>query len=194
MRIKDEDHVLVERTRQGDKEAFGELVKRHREAVHRVAFRITRDAHDAEDLSQDAFVKAYTQIHKFRGDSSFKYWVQRIAANTSLNHLKRKKRMVFSAEAEDANLERHPVHSHSHPDKETMRREMAERIEEAIEALPAVERAVFRLAVVEEMRHQDIASLLGCAEGTVSWRLHKARKLLLDCLEPANQREEEAKL
>ena len=188
-----DDALLVERAKAGDREAFGSLVKKYRIYVFAVAFRIAGDPHDAEDLSQDAFVKAFTKIESFRKEASFKSWVGRIAANLAINYIKRRQRMVFAEDERGAALDQAPAGPRYSPSNDLARREMAERIENAIADLPAEDQAVFKLAVIDGRAHRDIADIMDCAEGTVAWRLHRARKRLIEAMDPGREGRERAK-
>lgn len=179
------DGLLVGEARRGDREAFAELVHRHERRVYGLVFRMVRDHSDADDLAQEVFLTAFKSIAAFRQRASFSTWVYRIAVNLSLTFLKRKRREKGRAEFREdlvvGGTERGL--SVSPEDRSTMN-ELQSRIDEAVDALPDHFRASFLLVAAEGLSHADAAEVLGCSENTVSWRMHKARKLLRARLSP----------
>jgi len=176
---------LVEDARRGGREAFAELVRRHERRVYAVALRMAGDPADADDLAQEVFLTAWRAIGSFRSGSSVYTWLYRIAVNTSLTFLKKKGRERNRA-AFDENLAV-PAPGRpaaSSPEGSSAAGEIAARIDEAVAALPAHFRASFALVVDQGLSHADAARVLGCSENTVSWRMHKARKLLQAKVKP----------
>ncbi len=175
---KDEDFALVSRVKGGDKDAFCELVEKYKERIYFIAYRMTSNHADADDLSQEAFVKAYESIGSFRGKASFFTWLYRITMNITLNHLKKfGKNQPFELD-ENISIAGSPVS----PDKIVQQRQLHEQITEAINSLPIKEKSVVELALLEGLQHKQIAQILGCREKTVSWRLFQARKKLKEKL------------
>src|SRR5512135_3238054 len=105
----DSDQALVERAKQGDKDAYAELVRRHREKIYRTIFKFTRDHGVTDDLAQETFLQAFRELRRFREKSEFSTWLYRIAVNLSLNHLKRKKREMGRREFDERFAGRQPV-------------------------------------------------------------------------------------
>ena len=176
---------LVEAARRGGREAFAELVRRHERRVYGVALRMSGDPSDADDLAQEVFLTAWKAVGSFRGGSSFYTWLYRIAVNTSLTFLKRRNRERGRAPF-DENL---PVGGPDRglpagPEGGAALNELTARIAQAVAVLPARFRATFALVVDQGLSHADAARVLGCTENTVSWRMHKARKLLQARLKP----------
>jgi RNA polymerase sigma-70 factor (ECF subfamily) len=140
---------------------------------------------DADDLAQEVFLTAWRAIGSFRSGSSFYTWLYRIAVNASLTFLKRrgreKNRAPFDENLAVAASGRPPA---SAPEGSSAASELTARIDEAIAALPAHFRASFALVVDQGLSHADAARVLGCSENTVSWRMHKARKLLQARVKP----------
>lgn len=170
---------LVDEARRGGREAFAELVRRHERQVYGIALRMAGNPADADDLAQEVFLTAWRSIGSFRGGSSFYTWVYRIAVNVSLTFLKKqareKNRALF-----DENL---PVGAPSGgavsgPEGASALNELAGRVSGAVACLPAHFRAAFALVVDQGLSHAEAAKVLGCSENTVSWRMHKARRLL----------------
>ncbi|MCX6560761.1 MAG: sigma-70 family RNA polymerase sigma factor [Candidatus Aminicenantes bacterium] len=179
------DDVLVERAQAGDVDAFAELAGRLQERIYRTILGMTRSPEDADDLTQDAFMTAFRSLKSFRRNSSFYTWVYRIAVNLTLNHLKKKGREKGRAPFEDgaAVLDKTGYAAGS-PEGGSLNRELKGKLEEAIGRLRPVYQAAFNLVVVQGMSHGRAAEVLGCSENTVSWRMHKARKMLRARLQP----------
>jgi len=178
MPIAREDFALVKKVKSGDKNAFCELVEKYKERVYFVAYRMTSNHADADDLSQEAFIKAYQSIGSFREKSSFFTWLYRITINITINHLKKFGRNRPFELDENIRIANDP----DSPEKTAQRRELHEQITKAINSLPPKERAVVELAILEDLPHKQVAQILGCMEKTVSWRLFRARKKLKEKL------------
>ena len=179
------DGNLVARAKKGDIDAFAELARRYQEKVYYTLLSLTKNQQDASDLAQEAFMQAFKSIKRFKQRSSFYTWIYRIAVNLTLNFLKRKKREerkeVFNEslsgykESEDSSFS---------PDERSLKKELSEKLQEAIDTLPPTFKASFTLVVFQGMTHGQAARILGCSENTVSWRMHKARKILQARLKP----------
>ncbi len=179
------DERLVEEARQGSAEAFTELVRRHQRKVHRIVHSMTRNASDADDLAQEVFLAAYRSLPSFNSNASFSTWLYRISVNTALSFLKKRGREKDRAEfREDMAEAGRASAAADSPEETSVRRELKARLEEAVESLPPHFRASFLLVAGRGMSHAEAAQVLGCSENTVSWRLHKARKLVRARLEP----------
>jgi RNA polymerase sigma-70 factor, ECF subfamily len=179
------DGLLVGEARRGDREAFAELVRRHERRVYGLVFRMVRDHSDADDLAQEVFLTAFKSIAAFRQGASFSTWVYRIAVNLSLTFLKRKRREKGRAEfREDLVVGGTERGLSASPEDRSTMNELKSRIDEAVDALPGHFRASFLLVAAEGLSHAEAAEVLGCSENTVSWRMHKARKLLRARLSP----------
>lgn len=179
------DDILVQRAQAGDANAFAELAGRLHERIYRTILGMTRSPEDADDLTQETFMTAFKSLPSFRRRSGFYTWIHRIAVNRTLNHLKRKSREKARAPFEDgeAVLDRGGYAALT-PESGTAGRELAARLEAAIDQLRPVYRAAFSLVAVQGMSHAQAAEALGCSESTVSWRMHKARKMLQNKLGP----------
>jgi RNA polymerase sigma-70 factor (ECF subfamily) len=179
------DAPLAEEARHGGREAFAALVRRHERQIHGVAFRMAGNAADADDLSQEVFLTAWRAIGSFRGGSSFSTWLYRIAVNTSLTFLKKKGREKGRAPFDENLAVAAPGRGLAPgPERTSALNELAARIDEAVAALPAHFRASFALVADQGLSHAEAARILGCSENTVSWRMHKARKLLRARVKP----------
>ncbi|MCE2504766.1 MAG: sigma-70 family RNA polymerase sigma factor [Chlorobi bacterium] len=168
-----DDKELLELYRLGQKERmFNELVGRYQKRIYWVVRRMVKRHEDADDIAQDVFVKAYTALEGFRGDSDIYTWLYRIAVNLSINHLRKQK--VRNAVDLDDYL---PFLSRdADQDKKMMRRENVSFIEEAMERLPEKQRAVFIMRYYEEMPYEQISSILGTSVGGLKANFHHAVK------------------
>jgi RNA polymerase sigma-70 factor (ECF subfamily) len=176
---------LVDDARRGGREAFAELVRLHGRRVRGIALRMAGNAADADDLAQEVFLTAWTAIGSFRSGSSFYTWLYRIAVNRSLSFLKKKGREKNQAPFDENLAAAVPGRAAAPgPEGRSALNELTARIDEAVAALPARFRASFALVVDQGLSHADAARVLGCSENTVSWRMHKARKLLRARIKP----------
>ena len=174
---------LVDRAREGDVDACSELVRRSREAVYRTIYRFTKNHSDTDDIAQETFLRAFRGIRHFKKKAGFSTWVIRIAINQSLNFLKKKKKEKGMKTFEER-MAGGKSGWHYSPDSAVNARELGRNLHAAIDSLPPVYRSAFILVILEGMRHGQAARILGCSENTVSWRVHKARKMIQAKLEP----------
>jgi RNA polymerase sigma-70 factor, ECF subfamily len=165
----------IERVRRGETEAYSFLVEKYMRRVMSVVWGIVRNGADAEELTQEAFVRAYEKFHLFRAGAPFGPWVYRIAKNLALDVMKHRRR--FPTEP----IEALPP-ARVAVDPEVGGREKARRIDAAIESLPEMQRLVARLFLVEQLDHAEIARVLDLSEGTVRSHLSLARKKLKQML------------
>jgi RNA polymerase sigma-70 factor (ECF subfamily) len=173
------DRNLVVRSRAGDRDAFAEIVRTYQRRVYAVAMRMTRRHEVADDITQDTFVRAYRSLESFDLGRPLQPWLVRIAMNLAINHLNGARReRPLSEDGSAAALERRIPFDEpldANPERALASEELAHDLERAVERLPADQRTVFLLKVVEEMRYEEIAELLGVSEGTVMSRLSRAR-------------------
>jgi len=166
------DAELVERSRGGDRQAFSALVERHQKPLYYLALRYLKNDADAADVTQRAFVRIYQRLDSFRGDASFRTWAYRITINLALNHLRDHKRETAS-EIEDNAVAIAPVGA---GDLEKRRR--AQRLREAIEALPPKQRTVIELRIYDELPFKEVATLANCSENAAKVNFHHGMKRL----------------
>ena len=178
------DSALVDQARRGDREAFAELVRGCQAKVFMTIVSFTRNTQDADDLMQDVFVQAYRRLDRFKGRSTFFTWVYRIAVNHTLNFLKRKKREAGRRELDERTVRPADNPASGGPEAEAVREELERRIREAVDLLPLIYRAAFNLVAGQGLSHGLAARALGVTENTVSWRMHRARKMLQAKLGP----------
>jgi RNA polymerase sigma-70 factor (ECF subfamily) len=172
------DRALAVRARSGDEAAFRELVRRHQAVVHRIVYRILRNADDAADVAQITFVRAFRSLHRWKEEFDFHPWLYRIAVNAALTQLDRRRREpnVDVDEVPERFLPR-PPHEES-PLETVGRRETLARLEKALDTLAPEFRVVFLLRVVEGLSYEEIARTLDIPRGTVMSRLSRAREAL----------------
>jgi RNA polymerase sigma-70 factor, ECF subfamily len=171
------DEELVASARQGDRHAFEELVERHKRRAYHIAFDFVRDREEAKDLSQEAFLKAFTNLKNFDGRSSFYTWFYRILVNLCLDYKRRHKRGPASTFDETVESHLEPSHQPAKPrspDQQVLARQISHRVEAALEALPARQRTAFVLKNHQGLSIKEIAELMETAEGTVKVHLHRA--------------------
>jgi RNA polymerase sigma-70 factor, ECF subfamily len=169
--------AAIAETKAGRPEAYEYLVSKYLKRVVSVAWGIVRNAHDAEDLAQEAFVRAYENIARFRTGDPFGPWIYRIVTNLSLDVVKHRSRVRQEALSEMEEGERR-----DRADLPAKSNELAARIDAALQSLPEMQRIVARLHLVEEFSHTEIAEMLKLSEGTVRSHLSLARRKLRDQL------------
>ena len=179
MTASDTDQQLVQRAQRGDLRAFDLLVLKYQGRIVALVSRYVSDAGEVEDVTQEAFIKAYRALGKFRGDSAFYTWLYRIAANAAKNHLVAKgRRPGADATIEDAEGfdEGGMLSESASPEALAMGGELAEVIESALNALPDELKAALMLREFDGLSYDDIADVLGCPVGTVRSRIFRARE------------------
>lgn len=191
-----EEEALVARAQAGDAQAFAELVERYERKIYRLARHITGNDEDAEDVLQEAFLKAYENLPGFQGQSKFYTWLVRIAVNEALMKLRRRKtgKMVSLDETIDTGEEtmaREIAVWEDNPEERYSREELRRILEEAIETLPPLYRTVFVLRDVDELSTEETAEALGISVPAVKSRLLRARLQLRDKLTRFFKRKQE---
>ena len=178
-----EEMDLVKRARRGDLAAYDDLVRRYQERIYATVYHMTANHEDANDLAQEAFIKAYQALRSFKGGSSFYTWVYRIAVNKTINFLKqRKNRAQMSLDDLDFNAEHDPdlvaLISDKTPRREVALAELQEKLNAAMQKLSEPHRLAVTLHDVQGMSHEEIAKIMECNVGTVRSRLFYARQQL----------------
>lgn len=179
----EEDETLVARTQRGERFAYDVLVERYKERLYATVYHMTGNHEDANDLVQDAFIKAFKSIGTFKRQSSFYTWIYRIAVNRTINFVKRRKdKGHYSLNDVDSSIETDPDYvelmSHVTPRREAGLNELQEKLNAALQKLSEPHRAVVIMHDVQGMTHTDIAKVMDCSEGTVRSRLFYARQQL----------------
>ena len=181
MTASDADQQLVQRAQHGDLRAFDLLVLKYQGRIAALISRYVSDAGELEDVTQEAFIKAYRALGKFRGDSAFYTWLYRIAANAAKNHLVAKgRRPGADATIEDAEGfgEGGMLSESASPEALAMGGELAEVVESALNGLPDELKAALMLREFDGLSYDDIADVLGCPVGTVRSRIFRAREAI----------------
>ena len=183
------DQQLVERARRGDKRAFELLVEKYQRKLARLLSRLIRDPGEVEDVTQEAFIKAYRALPSFRGDSAFYTWLYRIGINTAKNYLVAMgRRAPTSTEMEAEEAEGHEsgelLRDINTPESLLLTKEIGNTVNSAIEALPEELRSAIQLRELEGMSYEEIAKLMDCPIGTVRSRIFRAREAIAERLKP----------
>jgi len=181
--LKAQESELVRKARRGDLAAYDELVRRYQERIYATLYHMTSNHEDANDLAQEAFIKAFQAIKSFKGGSSFYTWIYRIAVNKTINFLKqRKNRFHMSLNDLDFNAEHDPdlvaLISDKTPRREAGLSELQKKLNEAMQKLSEPHRLVVTLHDVQGLPHEEIAAIMECNVGTVRSRLFYARQQL----------------
>src|SRR5262245_18852952 len=182
-----EDAELVRRALLRDEAAVRAIMQANNRRLYRLARGVLRNDTEAEDVVQDTYVRAFTHLEQFRGDSSLSTWLSRIAMNEALGRLRRQKLSVEWSELEksapQAQIIPFPLASSDDPEKSMAQREIQHVVERAIDELPEPFRLVFITRVIEGVNVEETAEILGLRPETVKTRLHRARNLLRDNVE-----------
>jgi RNA polymerase sigma-70 factor (ECF subfamily) len=183
------DQQLVERAQRGDKRAFEMLVMKYQRKLARLLSRLVRDPAEVEDVTQEAFIKAYRALPGFRGDSAFYTWLYRIGINTAKNYLValgRRAPTTTALDNEEAEgfEDAEALHDNATPESELAGKEIATTVNRAMEALPEDLRTAITLREIEGLSYEEIASLMNCPIGTVRSRIFRAREAIAAELRP----------
>lgn len=183
----EEDNALIEAAQRGEQDAFRQLVERHQRRVFAIALGIVRDENDARELTQEAFIRVFRGIDKFKGGSSFFTWLYRIVTNLAIDLMRRPGRrdteFVDERQANEASGDEALAPFVSHVDGEdpfhvVRRGELAKRLQEALDALPPYHLGVILMREVEGMSYEEMAQAMGVSKGTIMSRLFHARQKL----------------
>ena len=182
----DEDAALVARAKAGEREAFEELVRRHAEHLYAVVVRLVPDRRDAEEVTQEAFIRAWRGIGRFKGDARFFTWLCRIGINEARRHAQR--RPPATASIDDPGLD--PADSRPAPDRRAEQGDLRAALERAIRSLDADYRAPLILRDVEGLSTAEAAAIMGLREAAFKSRLHRARLAVRDAVDAYLDRED----
>ncbi|MFZ1181080.1 MAG: RNA polymerase sigma factor RpoE [Herbaspirillum sp.] len=183
------DQLLVERVQRGDKKAFELLVVKYQRKLMRLISRLIRDQAEAEDVVQEAFIKAYRALSQFRGDAAFYTWLYRIGINTAKNYLvtvNRRAPTSTESDAEEAETFDDAEHLRDINTPESMlaTKQIAQTVNAAMDALPEELRTAITLREIEGLSYEEIADVMGCPIGTVRSRIFRAREAIAEKLRP----------
>lgn len=173
------DAQLVKRVQSGEKDAFDLLVLKYQHKIVNLVMRYVRDQEQALDITQEAFIKAYRALPRFRGDSAFYTWLYRIAVNTAKNYLASQRRRPMNVELDLQDPEQYDLHAKlketDTPEGVTISNELQETVEKAINALPEDLKTAIILREIDGMSYEEIAETMQCPVGTVRSRIFRAR-------------------
>ena len=186
------DAKLVKRFKKGDKAAFGELVERYQRKVFSIALGMVKNQEEAMDITQDTFVKVHRYLKNFQGTSSFYTWLYRIVLHLAIDHMRKEGRRTYTefderiGTEQESNEKSRFLSNRSDLNPSTMvsRKELAEKIQDAVAELPPYHRAVIIMREVEGLSYTEMATILEVSKGTVMSRLHHARQKLRRLLAP----------
>lgn len=183
------DQLLVERVQRGDKKAFELLFAKYQRKIGRLVSRLVRDQAEIEDVTQEAFIKAYRALPQFRGESAFYTWLYRIAINTAKNYLVSQGRRAPTSTENDADEaetfeDADQLRDINTPESLFMSRQVGDTVNRAMEALPEELRTAIQLREIEGMSYEDIAAAMQCPIGTVRSRIFRARDAIAAELRP----------
>lgn len=183
------DQQLVERAQRGEKHAFELLVSKYQRKLARLLSRFIRDATEVEDVTQEAFIKAYRALPSFRGDSAFYTWLYRIGINTAKNYLVAMGRRApttteFDSEEAESFEDGDQLRDLNTPENLLMSKQVAETVNETLAELPEELRTAITLREIEGLSYEDIANIMNCPIGTVRSRIFRAREAIAERLKP----------
>jgi RNA polymerase sigma-70 factor (ECF subfamily) len=182
------DQLLVERVQKGDKRAFDLLIQKYQHRIVSLVSRYVSDPSEAQDVAQEAFIKAYRAIKRFRGDSAFYTWLYRIAINTAKNWIVAKNRRPPSSDIDAVDAEQYGISDRlretSTPENELLREEIERTVFATIANLPEDLRTAIMLREMDGMSYEEIATTMECPIGTVRSRIFRAREAIDEKLKP----------
>jgi RNA polymerase sigma-70 factor (ECF subfamily) len=177
------DMQLVRRALAREGDAFRTIIKTHNQRLYRIARGVVRNDSEAEDIVQEAYVRAFAHLDAFRGDSSLATWLSRIVINEALGRLRKRRRTVAMPANPQAEIIQFPLNPSDDPERTMAQRQILQLVERATDNLPDIYRTVFVARVIEGLSIDDTAELLGVRPETVKTRLHRARVLVRTALD-----------
>lgn len=189
-----DETILIQKSQQGDMDAFEQLLLRYEKKVYTIAYKYMGNAEDASDLAQEALIKAYQSIGTFRGESSFATWIGRITANRCLDELRKRKRLQTTSldeelELEEGSVQKEIASEKDTPEQHTIRQETVQYVQQKLAQMRDEYRLVLVLRELEGHSYEDIAEMLNCSLGTVKSRISRARNYLKELVLADRQKE-----
>lgn len=180
--LQESDLALINEALKGSQKAFADLEGRYRSAIYHIVYKIVRDKETADDLVQETFMKAFSSLHSYRSEYRFSTWLYKIAANSSIDFLRKKRIKALSLDQEietgNGKVEIEVPDYSYHPEQELVRKQQRFTIDEAIESLPGKYKEVIVYRHKDDKSYEEIADLLHIPVGTVKARIFRARELL----------------
>lgn len=185
--MKKEDLLLVERCKQGDQVAYGQLVRKYQNSVYSLCRKMVRNPEEARDLTQEAFVKTFSNLDRYNPIYAFSSWLFKITSNLCIDYLRKRRITTFAMDdpidGEKGEIQRQYVAPDPTPEETFIRGEKVRRLEDAIAALPEHYRIMLVLRHQEDLSYEEIADTLAIPLGTVKARIHRAREMLKGLLD-----------
>ena len=177
---KEDEQRIIERVRSGDTDAFEELVKAYERSVYTIAYKMLKNSEDAQDAAQEAFIKAYTKLDTYRGESKFSAWLYRLTSNCCVDALRRRREnLSLTSETKDGEITELDIPDlRQNPEKALEKKELREAIRENLEKLPLDYKQALILRELGDLSYVEIAEELSVDIGTVKSRIFQARKKL----------------
>ena len=179
---REQEAEIIRRVQSGDTDAYEALVTEYQKNVYNLALRMTGNPEDAADMSQEAFIKAYSSLALFRGDSKFSVWLYRIVSNVCLDHLRRQSRrqtLSLSVEDDEGDEAQIDIPDLSQSPEELLERQLTrEAVRRGLDSLPPAQRQILLLREIQGLSYEEISAALNIDEGTVKSRIFRARKKL----------------
>lgn len=189
-----DETVLIQKSQQGDMDAFEQLLLRYEKKVYTIAYKYMGNPEDASDAAQEAMIKAYQSIGSFRGEASFGTWIGRITANKCLDELRKRKRIQVTSldaevELEEGSVQKEIAAEDATPEEHTIQQETVQYVQHILNQMREEYRIVLVLRELEGHSYEEIASMLSCSLGTVKSRISRARNYLKEQITADHKRE-----
>ncbi len=175
-----DDQIYIDKIIEGDSSAFAILVERYKDLVYTIAYRMLKHREEAEEVSQDTFIKVYKSLHKFKGDSKFSTWIYKVAYNSCLDRLKKQKRRQHTVNIDE--FTEYKIKTLDNALEHMEVKERQEAIKRCMDLLPADDNVLLTLFYFEELSLEEISKVTGITANTVKVRLFRSRKKLLTIL------------
>lgn len=189
-----EEQELIQKSQQGDMNAFEQLLLRYEKKVYTIAYKYMGNHDDASDMAQEAFIKAYQSIGRFRGEASFSTWIGRITANQCLDELRRRKKVQITSlddevELEEGSVKKEIADEADTPEEHTIKQETVQYVQSMIGQMREEYRIVLVMRELDGRSYEEIAQALSCSLGTVKSRISRARNYLKEQIAADKKRE-----
>lgn len=182
MKAKETDSILINQAKSGDDQAYDQLLNKYRNSVYNLVYRMVRDVEEAEDLTQEAFIKAFNSLAQFNEEYAFSTWLYKIATNNCIDFFRKRKLQTLSLDKpiqyKDSEIHHEIPDPELNPEKNILATERSSIIREAIETLPEKYYTAIVLRHTEEKSYEEIAEILHLPIGTVKARIFRAREML----------------